>query len=74
MKRAERRKRLAEAYRIIAVELDHHFSNGSEFLNLEPDGSDSPEDVVRLRFKVLKAAVAAYKRKASALAGEEVKP
>ena len=50
----ERKERLRECYRIIAVELDHHFSNGSEFLHMEPDGSDSPEDVVKLRFKVLR--------------------
>lgn len=54
MTRQERSKRIRECYRIIAVELDHHFANGSEFLHMEPDGSDSPEEVVKLRFKVLK--------------------
>jgi hypothetical protein len=52
--RAERAKRLSEAYRIIATELDHHIANGSEWLHLEPRGEDSPPDVVKLRFKVLR--------------------
>ena len=64
MTRTERRKRLAEAYRIVSVELEHHFANGSEWLHKESDGSDSPEDVVKLRFKVLKEALLHYERKA----------
>lgn len=60
----DKRLRTAEAYRIIATELDHHFANGSEFLHLEPDGSESPEGVVRLRFAVLKRAVRLFERRA----------
>ncbi len=44
---------MAEIYRLLGAELEHHFSNGSEFLHLEPDGADSPPEVVALRFKVL---------------------
>jgi len=57
MEPGERRLRTRETYRIIATELDHHFGNGSEWLHLESNGNDSPESVVKLRFKILKAQV-----------------
>jgi hypothetical protein len=66
--RAARRARLSEAYRIVAAELDHHFGNGSEFLHLEPDGTDSPAEVVELRFKVLAQARDEMERRAARLA------
>jgi hypothetical protein len=62
MNEGERRLRTREAYRIIATELDHHFANGSEWLHLEPGGTDSSEAVVKLRFKILKAQVARLRK------------
>lgn len=67
MNRIERRKRLAEAYSIISTELDQHLANGSEFLLLEVNGEDSPDDVVKLRVRVLKSASLAYARRAARL-------
>lgn len=71
MTRFERQKRLAEAYRIVAAELEHHFHNGSEFLHLETDRSDSPDDVVALRFDVFKRVAAEMRRRSQKL---EVRP
>lgn len=67
MTRDERRKRLAEVYRSIAAELDHHFANGSEWLHFEPDGSDSPADVVKLRLAVLEREVDRATKRADAI-------
>lgn len=53
MTRYERNRRLVEAYQIVAVELHHHLANGSEFLHQDSSG-DAPEEVVELRFKVLR--------------------
>lgn len=69
MTRDERRKRLAEAYRMLSVELESHFANGSEVLFYEPDGSETPPDVVKLRLKVFKTAISDYERRACRLEG-----
>ena len=63
----DRFRRTRECYRAIAGELDHHLINGSEWLHLEADGSDSPLEVVELRFKILRRVRDATARKGGLL-------
>lgn len=52
MTRAERTKWTRDFYHCLAVELNSHLANGSEFIYL--DGSeDVREDIVALRIKIL---------------------
>lgn len=60
----ERRRLTADTYRVIATELDHHFNNDSDWLYRERDGSDSPEEVVKLRTEILRAAVKLFTHRA----------
>ncbi len=56
MTRADRTKWTRDFYDALAMELDSHLANGSEFIHL--DGSeDAPEEVVKLRFSILKREV-----------------
>jgi hypothetical protein len=52
MTRVERTKWTREFYDTLAVELDSHLANGSEFIHLNGD-EDAPAEVVDLRFKIL---------------------
>lgn len=63
MRPGERKKRVAEANRLIAAQLWRHFEDGSDFLFAEKDGSDCPSDVIELRFRVLREAVELFQKR-----------
>lgn len=63
MTRQERSKVIKQMWRTIAVELDSHFENGSDFIFFEPNGSESPDHIVRIRSKVLRSAIAHAKKR-----------
>ncbi len=61
MQKADRVKWTKDFYGALAVELHSHLANGSEFIHLDGE-EDCPEDVVNLRFKILKKEVVRLQR------------
>lgn len=53
---------------MLAVEIDSHLANGSEWLEQEEDGGESPAEVVRLRQELLRAQVRALEGRALRIA------
>ncbi len=64
MKTEKARRVRAEFYRSLAVELESHIGNGSGFLYIEPDGSDSTRGAVSIREGILNRAIAMFEKRA----------